>query len=607
MANAALQSAMGGAFAAAAPQEFPWLSDKQRTWIFDNTKEEDESLKKQAQYNLYKQVLPITIANKKQQERITAKQELLYATQIEKDAAKKKSQETTLKMADLADEIRNIWLKKGYNVTNIPDDKLVSELVNKTPNWQQMMVDYLNGKNEDIFTKTGLKEVPVVQEEWNTLWEQVKSWVTTAAVMAGLWYWASVLSKDKLGIVQPREKNAVIEWKNLPIPVKQQRAWATILKDILWVWTNDYIDREAIIQKFWTEYKPVKTFDELVSQASYKLKDTPWSSVNELNKLITKYSTNHWYEYLKPLEDYRKELSLDPQVTNTKLDKIDEIIAKEQAFIKKNWDTLTTLQLQDRKKQLNDNLKRFLSKDQSILSEVDQIEQQSLNKLRDWAMKEVAWVDAGTPDAGKISKLNKAYQTDLQIKQLAEDQANKFKWVKTPTKVEKIVTNIRRSTKSTPIVNTLTNWMKSWEMSADQQTIRKLKKFMESSSKIISKGAEELKWRMPIGKLTTAIDPTGTPMLLETVFWLIEDYTKKWGFTNTEAKKFKDSFKEYNDTNPWTAAAKSLFADKKDYIEIKKWPYKWYSVPKSVQKTINWKKLIETDMWYIDENWNVVV
>jgi hypothetical protein len=56
--------------------------------------------------------LPVTIANKKLQERIDAKQELLYATQTEKDEGKKNAQKLTLKLADLADTMRADALKK---------------------------------------------------------------------------------------------------------------------------------------------------------------------------------------------------------------------------------------------------------------------------------------------------------------------------------------------------------------------------------------------------------------------------------------------------------------------------------------------------------------
>jgi len=153
------------AFALTAKTEFPGLSEKQRSWIFDKTKEEDEQLKKQKQYDLYKQVLPVTIANKKLQERIDAKQELLYATQTEKDETKKNTQKLTLKLADLADAMREDALKKGFDLTDKTDDVLVGQLVNKAPNGQQMLTDYINWVNDDIMTKTGLKTVEVVEEK----------------------------------------------------------------------------------------------------------------------------------------------------------------------------------------------------------------------------------------------------------------------------------------------------------------------------------------------------------------------------------------------------------------------------------------------------------
>jgi len=88
------------------------LSESQRSWIYDNTKEEDELTRRQKQYEIYKQVLPTVMATKKAEERNLAKQELLYATTTEKDESKKKQQEFTLKMADLADEMRVAGMKQ---------------------------------------------------------------------------------------------------------------------------------------------------------------------------------------------------------------------------------------------------------------------------------------------------------------------------------------------------------------------------------------------------------------------------------------------------------------------------------------------------------------
>ena len=140
------------------------MSENQRSWIYDNTKEEDEQTKKQKQYEIYKQVLPTVMANKKLEERNLAKQELLYATTTEKDESKKKQQEFTLKMADLADEIRTAGLKQGYDASNVSDDKLIGELA-KTPENQQLLVNYFNNGDQEILYANGFKDRPAVEEK----------------------------------------------------------------------------------------------------------------------------------------------------------------------------------------------------------------------------------------------------------------------------------------------------------------------------------------------------------------------------------------------------------------------------------------------------------
>lgn len=62
---------------------------------------------------------------------------------------------------------------------------------------------------------------------------------------------------------------------------------------------------------------------------------------------------------------------------------------------------------------------------------------------------------------------------------------------------------------------------------------------------------------------------------------------------------------------PWTPSnivSEALNASTKDYVEIKNWPLKWYSVKKNKMKynELLWKKVVDTDIGYIDENGNVI-
>lgn len=146
------------------PVMFPWLNDRQASRIFDQTKDEDEKTKAQKQYEIYKQVLPITIANKKLEERVISKKEIMYQSTQEKDVEKKKQMDLTLKMADYADDLRRYAMENGKDATDIPDNDLIGQVIKTIPNGDQLFADYINGTSDEIYTASGLREAPVVLE-----------------------------------------------------------------------------------------------------------------------------------------------------------------------------------------------------------------------------------------------------------------------------------------------------------------------------------------------------------------------------------------------------------------------------------------------------------
>lgn len=374
----------------------------------------------------------------------------------------------------LADSIRARLDSKWVSHLETDDKILIDKF--KKVYWQEWYTEYLNSWDKYL-QKIWYMEQPQEEDKWGmSLWWAIWTvawiwWVSAIALATG---------KPKLDIVQPFQKESVLAWETTNLwPIKGQKARSKILNDILWVAKNSDVPKEDIVKTFTEQFKPVKNFNELASQSKYLLKDKPWSTINQRNTLIAKYSTTHWDEYTKPLQEYRASLASDPQVTDTKLNKIDDIIKKEQEFINKNWWKLTTMQLEGRKEKLNQTLKRFLWKDLSTLSEADEVEKQALNRLRWWAMTEIGNIADWTADAEKIKALNKEYWTLVEINNLAESQANKFKWVVTPTLWTKVATKVRNVAKSVPVVNTITNWMQKYVRTPDQKTLQLLEKNMK--------------------------------------------------------------------------------------------------------------------------------
>lgn len=162
--NTVSNPTLWGAMALTRATQFPWLSDNQASWIFNKTLNVPEKDREQVQYNLYKQVLPVAMANKKEQERIQAKKELAYQANVEKDKNKQWQLNLNLKLADLADTMRKDALNKGYDASNANDEELIKPLVAKVPNGNQLLADYINGKSEEFLVSAGLKQAPVIEE-----------------------------------------------------------------------------------------------------------------------------------------------------------------------------------------------------------------------------------------------------------------------------------------------------------------------------------------------------------------------------------------------------------------------------------------------------------
>lgn len=130
--------------------DFPWLSDAQKKWILEQTKSVELSKQKQAQYDLYKQVLPVTVASKKQDDRLQTLKELNFASQSETDPTKKQAYDLTLKTADLANYLRQDWLTKWYNLSTVTDEQLVNKLIKTVPQWDVLFSDYINWKSDKL-------------------------------------------------------------------------------------------------------------------------------------------------------------------------------------------------------------------------------------------------------------------------------------------------------------------------------------------------------------------------------------------------------------------------------------------------------------------------
>lgn len=147
---------------------FPWLNQKQSKWVIDKTKDiKDPKEKLRMQNEIYQQVLPRVQQNKQLQDGSNNQRELEYRASNAKDSEEKAVLKIQSRVTSLANTIRD----KAPWPINMSDDELVENFVNSVPRGEQLFMDYVNGKNENLLTDTGLKTVSKFKQELQKMWK----------------------------------------------------------------------------------------------------------------------------------------------------------------------------------------------------------------------------------------------------------------------------------------------------------------------------------------------------------------------------------------------------------------------------------------------------
>lgn len=130
----------------------------------DQTAHINETERDKVQQELYRKVLPITIARKFKEDRIIAKNEL-YAKSFEtKDAKQANTMQSQVRMEDLADIVKE---KRGLKVqtpTEVVMKGLVKDAEVNGVN-PGLINDFLAGKGEEFLYQMGFKERPKKEQE----------------------------------------------------------------------------------------------------------------------------------------------------------------------------------------------------------------------------------------------------------------------------------------------------------------------------------------------------------------------------------------------------------------------------------------------------------
>lgn len=356
-----LTSAQAGANALLKPVMFPWFNDAQATWVLNQTKDEqDEKLKKQKEYELYKKMLPVAMANKKQDERIEAKKELMYQSTQEKDVEKKSQMDLTLKMADFADQARNYGLKNGKDLTNIPDNEVIGAIIKTVPNGAKMFEDYMNNWDDSLLVQAGIKqpEVAETNDDWISTIGKIATtaggiWLWLAGLkfwgitLESLWkkiYWltinptqqeAEAIQSYKAGTSSFKPKTWVETALEQPI---LQKWWRTISSKIWQMWTRAMIWEQAeaaATRKFTDIINPIMneadnvgiSFDyaSLFQKAKENIQNSAKYSDTQKKTILENIDElAHWYEWTTTL----KNLDLEKQAIAGKIPQKYQTMAK---------------------------------------------------------------------------------------------------------------------------------------------------------------------------------------------------------------------------------------------------------------------------------------
>lgn len=122
-----------------------------------------EGVRQQAQQDLYRQLMPKVIAKKRNEDRMAVKNEF-YHRNLQKPSEQRQIGEIQLRQEDLADMIKSHF---GLRHDLSTDDTMKGfhSFMEEGGIEEQVLLDYLNGKNEELLYRSGIKNRPSIQNQ----------------------------------------------------------------------------------------------------------------------------------------------------------------------------------------------------------------------------------------------------------------------------------------------------------------------------------------------------------------------------------------------------------------------------------------------------------
>jgi len=310
---------------------FPWFSDEDIKKLQEKTKGiKDEAMRRKAQDELYRKVLPTIQNQQKAEERDVWLNNLHYMQQNTKDPQEKWNLKLSVVMAELGTEIKN-----KFNLPADADDgKIITQFLEQTPkntwltkeNTEKMFLDYLNNWNEELFYITWLKSRPAPEmDTWDN--KKSKAWQLITDVVAWVWKWSRMGAEWLLEMWWKRAGKQVdkfVKWWLLTeeqwdiVKWKQQEMieWIKAQSDI-------WEDKSSVA------YKATKTVTEVAQILEWWIAGVRWIKAMRLDAKLGKLkqakidieNVKTWADVLKNKTLNKIWKAIQPKQTQTTIQK----------------------------------------------------------------------------------------------------------------------------------------------------------------------------------------------------------------------------------------------------------------------------------------------
>lgn len=170
--------------------KFPWFRPDQVEWLEKKTAHLPEGERQQTQQGLYRELLPRVIAKQRNEQRMAVKNEY-YQKNLQKPDKERQLWNMYLRQEDLADIVKsNFGLK--HDLSTEDTMKGIKKYMANDNIDEQYLLDYLNGKNDELLYQLEIKER---KPEGKYQSGALKGMLSRAGGNWGIWEWVNPVGK----------------------------------------------------------------------------------------------------------------------------------------------------------------------------------------------------------------------------------------------------------------------------------------------------------------------------------------------------------------------------------------------------------------------------